>query len=869
MNRNVFTFRTQSTLLMKRKHSLSALVLALCALPATGQLVINEALFDPESTVDPNGDGIPSTQDDEFLEIVNTGSSALDVGDYTITDLSGNVFIFPVGTMIASQAAVLVFGGGAPTTVINGANTYVGLPSLNNSADTIILADSTGTELDRVGWSGGGVASDQSYNRSPELFGDFTSHTAIAGSVGTESPGTAVDGGSFNFSVSSLFLTPENVSIIESGAGNSAEFTVTLADAPSSYPVSINLSSSDATEATAPASIEIASGLTGTFTVTGVDDTVADGAQTVTITASSSAFRSDSIELTVMDDGDVAMPSTSPLLITQYYEGDTGNNKYVELTNVSDSDLDLSGYIVGLYFNGSAENFKTEGSTPGNQEPLSGTLAAGASYVIANSQSTTPLAAGSADITSTVTFFNGNDSIVLYSGDTISPATIADAVSFTDGGNEGMNASFIRQNEDLGFSLDAGSTVLDFSNVWIPVPLLDVAAAALGDDVFLGSSGLGTNVPVLSFVSSTVTVGEAAGTANLLVRIQNPDGNAVSVDVVYDDASSSASAADIGGYSTQTVTFAAGAMSGDSQSIAITITDDAEAESSENALFSLENIVTDGAARTGGGASSTLNIQDNDTVIPPVFISEIADPADPDYRGRFIELYNPTASDIDLSAGNWNLAYYSNANTSGTDIPLVGIIPAMGTYVIANNFDNFTGLYPTASEPNQVSSTFNSNGDDNVELRFGGGESSGALVDVYGMPGTDGSGMSWEFENSRVDRITGAPNATFTIEEWIITPAGIADMTPGVHGGGGPVGGVEVEVVDFFLNQEDSSAVIVVKGLGAKIWKIQTSDDLGGMEAWADLSVLAVETDNADGSTNFTFSTVGGDVKQFYRLIEQ
>ena len=164
---------------MKRKYSLSALVLALCALPASGQLVINEALFDPDSTADPNGDGVPSTQDDEFLEIVNTGSSALDVGDYTITDLSGNVFTFPVGTMIASQGAVLIFGGGAPTSVINGANTYIDLPSLNNGGDTIILADSTGAEIDRVEWTSNGVASNQSYNRSPELFGDFTAHTCL------------------------------------------------------------------------------------------------------------------------------------------------------------------------------------------------------------------------------------------------------------------------------------------------------------------------------------------------------------------------------------------------------------------------------------------------------------------------------------------------------------------------------------------------------------------------------------------------------------------------------------------------------------------------------------------------------------------
>ncbi len=854
---------------MKRKYSLSALVLALCALPASGQLVINEALFDPDSTADPNGDGVPSTQDDEFLEIVNTGSSALDVGDYTITDLSGNVFTFPVGTMIASQGAVLIFGGGAPTSVINGANTYIDLPSLNNGGDTIILADSTGAEIDRVEWTSNGVASNQSYNRSPELFGDFTAHTFIAGSVGTESPGTASDGGAFNFSVSSLFLSPESVSIIESGAGNTAEFTVTLAEAPSSYPVAINLSSSDTSEASVPVSFEITSGLTGTFTVTGVDDTAADGDQTVIITASSSAYRSDSITLTVMDDGDIAMPSTSSLLITQYYEGDFGNNKFIELTNISDSDLELGGYIVGLFFNASAEEFKNEGATPGNQEPLSGTLAAGASYVIANSQSTTPLSADSADITSTVTFFNGNDSIVLYSGSTISPSTIADAVSCTENGAEGANTSFVRQNADLGFSLGAGSSVLDFSNVWLSVPLGEVNAAILGDDNFIGSSALGVNSPLVAFRGTSATANEADGTIDLIVEILNPDGNAVTVDLLLDDGSSTASPGDLGNYTTQTINFPAGAASGDSQTVTVNLTDDSEEETAELAIFTLSNLVTAGGARVGGASTFNLSLQDNDTVIPPVYISEIADPSD-EFTGRFVELFNPTSGAIDLAAGNWNLVYFTNANSTGTSIPLIGTIPAMGTYVIATDFAAYASFYPDAPAPDQESDTINSNGDDNYELRFGGGENVGALVDIYGMPGTDGTGQSWEFLDSRVDRIAGAPNAAFTIEEWTITPAGVADMTPGVHGGGGPIGGNDPEILDFSIDLENQQGTFTVTGLGTKIWLLQSSDDLGFGDNWETFPGGFSEVDNDDGSTSFLFfDTFSANPRKFYRLIEQ
>lgn len=831
------------------------------------QIVINELLYDPAVGNDANGDTMASTSEDEFVEIVNTGDVSVDIGGYTLTDLSGNTFEFPSGFVLGAQETVLVFGGGNPAATLNGASVFVGAPSLNNSADTITLFDASANQVDQVAWTSGGTAEDQSFNRSPELFGDFVPHTSIPGSVGTESPGTASDGGAFNFNVSSLTLSPEGVSIVESGAGNTAEFTVTLADAPASYPVTINLSSGDLSEVTVPASFEIASGLTGTFTATAADDTAADGDQMVTITASSSAYRSDSITLTVTDDGDVPVPSSSPLLITQYYEGDFGNNKFIELTNVSDTPVDLNGYIVGLFFNASAEEYKNEGATPGNSEFLTGTLPAGASFVIANSQSTTPIPAADADITSTVTFFNGDDSIVLYSGGIISPANIADAVGFTDDGNEGANVSFVRQNEQVGFDLGAGSTVLDFEATWLPVSVAEVGAAVRGDDAFIGSSALGTNSPLISFKPTSASVGEADGTIDLVVQILNPDGNTVSVDIVLDEGSSTALAGDLGNFMTRTVTFPAGAASGDTLTVPVTLTNDTLEETAESAVFSLTNLVTGGDALLGGASTFTLSIQDDDTVIPPIYISEIADPGD-EFSARFVELFNPTSEAIDLTAGNWNIVYYTNANVVGTSIPLFGTIPAGGTFVIATDLEAFASFYPEAPAPDQESDTINSNGDDNIELRFGGGADVGALADIYGMPGTDGTGQVWEFLDSRVDRLVGAPNPTFTIEEWLITPATVADMTPGVHGGGVIVE-TDVVVTDFQIDIELGRGSLTVTGLGSKIWILQSSDDLSIADSWEEVS-FGPPTDNPDGSTTLTFfDNVSSVTKRFYRLIEQ
>lgn len=97
------------------------------------------------------------------------------------------------------------------------------------------------------------------------------------------------------------------------------------------------------------------------------------------------------------------------LLITEYIEG-TSSNKAVELSNVggSDIDLDASVYKLTLYGNGSTE--------PGNTETLTGILAAGESIVFHNSSAADEFKVGTE---STVTFFNGDDALVLTKDDVV------------------------------------------------------------------------------------------------------------------------------------------------------------------------------------------------------------------------------------------------------------------------------------------------------------------------------------------------------------------------------------------------------------------------------------------------------------------
>ena len=130
-------------------------------------IIINEYLADPPDgpSGDANGDGSRDSAEDEFVEIVNTGTEPLDVGGFTISDAAQVRFTIPPGKIIPSGEAAVIFGGGAPVGEFGnaGANGLVfsaggaGL-SLNNGGDSIIIRDSFGVEMDTFGISTGTVA---------------------------------------------------------------------------------------------------------------------------------------------------------------------------------------------------------------------------------------------------------------------------------------------------------------------------------------------------------------------------------------------------------------------------------------------------------------------------------------------------------------------------------------------------------------------------------------------------------------------------------------------------------------------------------------------------------------------------------------
>jgi len=98
------------------------------------------------------------------------------------------------------------------------------------------------------------------------------------------------------------------------------------------------------------------------------------------------------------------------LFFSEYVEG-SSNNKALEIFNGTGQTVDLSTYTVKLGSNGGAwstTNFHT----------MTGTLAHGAVYVIANAGANATIL-DLADATSTVTYYNGDDALGLFQGDTL------------------------------------------------------------------------------------------------------------------------------------------------------------------------------------------------------------------------------------------------------------------------------------------------------------------------------------------------------------------------------------------------------------------------------------------------------------------
>ncbi|MEM1094027.1 MAG: lamin tail domain-containing protein, partial [Bacteroidota bacterium] len=207
--------------------------------------------------------------------------------------------------------------------------------------------------------------------------------------------------------------------------------------------------------------------------------------------------------------------------------------------------------------------------------------------------------------------------------------------------------------------------------------LTNVAGADLSGQVSFIVNIIDDDQPGFAFQTATLAVNEGAGTAQIVVALSTASDTDLTVDV----ALTSGDASDIGGFTTQTLTFPAGST--DPQTITLDIVDDDEAEGGESLTFELQN--QSASAKLNSPSTLTLSIQDND-VAAGLVINEV----DADTEGvdvlEFVELYNGT--DAEIALDDYVLVFYNgNGDDSYRAIDLDGFTIASKGYFLVGNVD--------------------------------------------------------------------------------------------------------------------------------------------------------------------------------------
>lgn len=143
---------------------------------AGGGVALNEILADPppDPEGDANGDGVRSSADDEFIEVINHGTTPADLSGWSLADSVAVRHVFPEGLVLPPGAMYVVFGGGTITGIPSGADVAsTGGLSLNNTADQVRLLDAGGGVQDAHSY-GTEANADQSLIRMPDGDGEWT-----------------------------------------------------------------------------------------------------------------------------------------------------------------------------------------------------------------------------------------------------------------------------------------------------------------------------------------------------------------------------------------------------------------------------------------------------------------------------------------------------------------------------------------------------------------------------------------------------------------------------------------------------------------------------------------------------------------------
>ena len=174
-----------------------------------------------------------------------------------------------------------------------------------------------------------------------------------------------------------------------------------------------------------------------------------------------------------------------------------------------------------------------------------------------------------------------------------------------------------------------------------------------------------------------------------------------------------------------------------------------------------------------------------------LLITEVADPSDNWKEGRFVELYSPNGAGATIELELYLVRWVNDKANPTYLLSLRGFtIGNDGFFVVCESW-RAKALYDITCS--LVSGgVADSNGDDQIALVLGHPSVRYWIVDIFGVPGEDGSGTDHDFKDGHAERkswVTAA-RATYDADEWEINDGGVADMGPFAWAGTGRARGL-------------------------------------------------------------------------------
>ncbi|MEM8961312.1 MAG: lamin tail domain-containing protein, partial [Acidobacteriota bacterium] len=579
-----------------------------------------------------------------------------------------------------------------------------------------------------------------------------------------------------------------------------------------------------------------------------------------------------------------APASAADLFMSEYIEG-SSFNKAIEVFNPGSATVDLfaESYTLEVYFNGN--------TAPGTVIALSGTVAAGDVFVYADSRANSSILAV-ADQTGTSSLFNGDDAVVLKKNgvivDAIGEIGVDPGSQWGSGVTSTQDNTLRRQVALCSGDLDADDS-FDPSTEWDGYAQNDSAdlgshgascsGGACSDTLFISEiiegSSFNKAVELVNLTGATVDLGVDSYTLEIYFNGNTSAGSTITLSGTVGDG-------DVFVYADSRANGSILAAADQTGTSTLFNGDDAVVLTKNGVIVDVVGeIGFDPGSQWGSGLTSTQNNtlrrnsdvcggddNGNDVFDPSIewtgyaqndsadlgshtttctcggggecpadlIVSEVVEGSS---NNKAVELYNATGASVDLGAGNYQLQFYFNGNTSaGRTINLSGTVADGDTFVVAHS-SAFSGTLAVADQT-EGGSWYN--GDDAIVL-----VKDGTDIDVVGEVGFDpgsqwGSGVTSTQNNTirrNDDVCDGDPSGNDAFDpsiEWTgyaqndVSDLGSHTSTCTCDGGGGPPVGTNLEIWEVqgsglaspFLNQTVTLEDNIVTAVGPEGFFIQT-----------------------------------------------